>query len=152
MLSTSQSPDSTCLLLYISEYRLPSARYHGLWLRQNPVQWIPRSNGTCIVLANQRTPRRDVKMARQKPPVLAYYGAGPFNFTNSITNVPGLKDGKICTLYIDTSVFPLHRVLLKSRSIPNPKLRVRALPRQIPHFCAEVSRHGKTCQLPRAPS
>ncbi len=35
------------------------------------------------VPTNQRTPRRDVKMARQKLSVLAYYGAGPFNVTFS---------------------------------------------------------------------
>ncbi len=34
-------------LLSISNvYRLPSACYHGSWLRQNSAQWIPRLNGT----------------------------------------------------------------------------------------------------------
>ena len=110
--------------------KVPSACYHGSWLRQNPAQWIPRSNDTWLVSTNQRTPRRDVKMARQKLPVLAHYGAGPFNFTishnsantNSITSAPGLTDGNIYTLYIDTSMFPLHRVLSKSHSLSTPKL------------------------------
>ena len=91
---------------------------------------LTRSNGTWLVSTNQRSPRRDVIMARWKPPVLVNYGAGPFNFTIShnssnikpITSVLGLIDGKICALYIDSSAFTLHWVLWKSHSIPNPKL------------------------------
>ncbi len=90
---------------------------------------IPRAHG--LVSSSQRTPKCDVNMARQKLPVLAYYGTGPFNFTilhnsvntNSITSVLGLNDGKICTLYSDTSAFFPRRVLPKSHSIPDPNLR-----------------------------
>ena len=64
---------------------------------------------------------------------MAYYGAGPFNFTisnnsantNSITSVLGLNDGKLYTLYIDTITVALHKVLPKSHSLPNPALGVR---------------------------
>ena len=92
---------------------------------------------------------------------MVYYRAGPFNFTisnnsantNSITSVLGLNDGKICTLYIGTTAFTLHRVLPKLHSIPNPMLGLRAcLLRQILHFCTEASRRDKICQLLRAPS
>ncbi len=82
--------------------------------------------GLVVVPSNQRTPRCDIKMACQKSPVPAYYGAVPFNFTishnsvntNSITRLLGLNDGNICTLYLGISVFSLHWVL----STPNPKL------------------------------
>ncbi len=122
---------------------------------------FPRSNGTWLVSANQRSPRHDVTMAHQKPPILAYYGAGPCNFTisqnsvniNSITSVLGLNDGKICTLYPATSAFTLRWVLPKSHSIPNPKRGCApALLRQILHFCTEGSKRDKTSQLMRAPS
>ncbi len=33
---------SISVLVYILESRLPSARYHGLRMRQNLVQWIPQ--------------------------------------------------------------------------------------------------------------
>ncbi len=38
------------LFCYISRYRLPSARYHGLRMRQNLVQWIPQieRHMTCV--------------------------------------------------------------------------------------------------------
>ncbi len=83
-----------------------------------------------LVSSNEITPRRDIKMARKKPPVPAYYGLAPFNFTishnsintNSFTSVLGLNDAKTRTLYVGTSVLPLHRVLSKSHSIPNPNL------------------------------
>ncbi len=72
-----------------------------------------------LVSSNQKTPRLDVIMARRKPPVPAYYGTGPFNFTishncvntNSITSVRGSNDGKTCTLYIGTSALFPHWVL-----------------------------------------
>ncbi len=83
-----------------------------------------------LVSSNQRTPRRDVIMADQKPPVLAYYGVGPFNFTishnsvntNSITSVLGSNDGKTCTLYNNASALFLRTKIAKPHSIPNPYL------------------------------
>ncbi len=84
---------------------------------------------------------------------MAYYGAGPFNFTisnnsantNSITGILSLNDSKLYTLYIDTIMVVLLKVLPKSHSIPNPVLGgcAGAQLRQIVHFCTEVS---ETCQ------
>ena len=81
--------------------------------------------------------------------------AGPFNFTisnnsantNSITGAPGSNDGKLCLRYIDITTVILHKVFPESRSISNPA-RGRAVtrPRQILHFCTEVS---ETYQLLR---
>ncbi len=47
---TAKSTVSIYVLLYISKYRLPSARYHGLRMRQNLVQWIPQieRHMTCV--------------------------------------------------------------------------------------------------------
>ncbi len=114
---------------------------------KTPSNGFPDRTAHGLVSSNQRTPRRDVIMACQKPPVPAYYGAGAFNFTishnsintNSITSVPFLNDGKTCTLYVGTSALFLHRVVSKSHSIPNPILGC-TLPRQILHFCTEASR------------
>ncbi len=97
---------------------------------KTPSNGSPDRTAHGLASSNQRSPRRDVKIARQKPPVLAYKGAGPFNFTishnsaytNSITSVLGLNDGKTCTLYTGTSALFLRRVLSKSHSIPNPNL------------------------------
>ena len=43
-------PVSTSALVYILKFRLPSARYHGLRMRQNLVQWIPQieRHMTCV--------------------------------------------------------------------------------------------------------
>ncbi len=115
---------------YISKSSLLSARCYGSWLRQNSVHLIPRSNGTWPCIVQSESPKSDVIMARQKPPVLAYYGTEPFNFTishnsvntNSIANVLGLNDGKTCTLCIGTSALFPHWVLSKSHYVPNPNL------------------------------
>ena len=91
---------------------------------------LPDRTAHNLVSSNQKAPRRDVIMAGQKPPVLTYYGTCPFNFTishnsvntNSITSVPGLNDGKICPLYINTSALFLRQGLTKSHFIPHPNL------------------------------
>ncbi len=83
---------------------------------KTPSNEFPDRTAHGLVSSNQRTPRHDVIMARQKSLVPAYYGAVPFNFTmshnsvntNSITSVLGLNDGKTCTLYIGTSALFLH--------------------------------------------
>ncbi len=89
---------------------------------------------------------------------MAYYGAGPFNFTilnnsantDSITIVLGLNDSKLYTLYIDTITVILHKVLPKSHSIPNSALGgcAGAQLRQILHFCTEVSETGQLLRTP----
>ena len=76
---------------------------------------------------NQRAPKHDVIMARQKPPASSYYGFCPFRFinsynslnTNSIKVQSGLNDGKICPLYVNTSALFLCRELTKSHPIPD---------------------------------
>ncbi len=79
---------------------------------------------------------------------MAYYMAGPFNFTisnnsantNSITGAPGSNDGKLCLRYIDSTMVTLYKVFPEARSISNPaRGRAVAWPCQILHFCTEVA-------------
>ncbi len=102
---------------------------------KTPSNGLPDQMAHGLVSSSQRASRRHVIMVHQKPPVLSYYGTGPFNFTishnsvntNSITSVLGSNDGKTCTLCNNTSAPFLHKELTKSHSIPNPDLgRTRA--------------------------